>query len=207
MTNATLGASGLWVGTRTGASDISTLTYRFFFLPHPMTPWTIAAFSYRSKNPVLCSVGIYPRPHIGTKAQMAVLPNLKVRRVLGPPPKMAQYSTGQGQNTWIISSYILLWRMVVVSMSFTLWKRKKYFFLKPGIYINHSVRYHSFTLKLLLVAQPLLEMFLGSMTHLNEYLEIFTFASVPDISMYTGQKNSCVLLSSRISKKLKQSKL
>ena len=32
MTDATLGASGLWLGTRTGADGTATLTKSFFFL-------------------------------------------------------------------------------------------------------------------------------------------------------------------------------
>ena len=39
MTDATLGASGLWLGTRTGAGGTATLTKRFFW-PQPMAPCT-----------------------------------------------------------------------------------------------------------------------------------------------------------------------
>ena len=33
-------ASGIWLGTRTGAGGTSTLTEFFFFWPQPMAPWT-----------------------------------------------------------------------------------------------------------------------------------------------------------------------
>ena len=36
--DATLGASGLWLGTQTGEGGIATLTK--FFWPQPMAPWT-----------------------------------------------------------------------------------------------------------------------------------------------------------------------
>ena len=39
VTDATVGASALWLGTRTGAGGTATLT-EFFFWPHPMAPWT-----------------------------------------------------------------------------------------------------------------------------------------------------------------------
>ena len=39
VTDATLGASGLWLGTRTGAGGTATLTESFFW-PRPMAPWT-----------------------------------------------------------------------------------------------------------------------------------------------------------------------
>ena len=39
VTDATLGASGLWLGTRTGAAGTATLTESFFW-PQPMAPWT-----------------------------------------------------------------------------------------------------------------------------------------------------------------------
>ena len=39
VTEATLGASGLWLGTRTGAGGTATLTESFFW-PQPMAPWT-----------------------------------------------------------------------------------------------------------------------------------------------------------------------
>ena len=38
VTDATLVASGLWLGTRTGAGGTDTLTK--FFWPQPMAPWT-----------------------------------------------------------------------------------------------------------------------------------------------------------------------
>ena len=38
VTDATLEASGLWLGTRTGAGVTATLTK--FFWPQPMAPWT-----------------------------------------------------------------------------------------------------------------------------------------------------------------------
>ena len=37
VTDTTLGASGLWLGTRTGASGTATLTEKFFW-PQPMVP-------------------------------------------------------------------------------------------------------------------------------------------------------------------------
>ena len=37
--DAFLGASGLWLGTRTGAGGTATLT-ESFFCPQPMAPWT-----------------------------------------------------------------------------------------------------------------------------------------------------------------------
>ena len=40
VTDATLGASDLWLGTRTGAGSTATLTESFFFWPQPMAPWT-----------------------------------------------------------------------------------------------------------------------------------------------------------------------
>ena len=40
MTDATLGASGLWLGTRTGAGGTATLAESFFFWPQPMAPST-----------------------------------------------------------------------------------------------------------------------------------------------------------------------
>ena len=39
VTDATIGASGLWLGTRTGAGGTATLTESFFW-PQPMAPWT-----------------------------------------------------------------------------------------------------------------------------------------------------------------------
>ena len=39
VTDATLGASGLWLGTRTGAGSTATRTESFFW-PQPMAPWT-----------------------------------------------------------------------------------------------------------------------------------------------------------------------
>ena len=39
VTYVTLGASDLWLGTRTGAGDIATLTESFFW-PQPMAPMT-----------------------------------------------------------------------------------------------------------------------------------------------------------------------
>ena len=40
VTDETLGASGLWLGTRTGAGSTATLTeIFFFFLSQPMAPW------------------------------------------------------------------------------------------------------------------------------------------------------------------------
>ena len=39
VTDATLGASDLWLGTQTGAGGIATLTKTFFW-PQPMAPWT-----------------------------------------------------------------------------------------------------------------------------------------------------------------------
>ena len=39
VTDATLGASGLWLGTRTGAGGTATLTESFFW-PQPMALWT-----------------------------------------------------------------------------------------------------------------------------------------------------------------------
>ena len=39
VTDATLGASGLWLGTRTGAGGTATLTESLFW-PQPMAPWT-----------------------------------------------------------------------------------------------------------------------------------------------------------------------
>ena len=39
VTDSTLGASGLWLGTRTGAGGTATLTESFFW-PQPMAPWT-----------------------------------------------------------------------------------------------------------------------------------------------------------------------
>ena len=39
LTDETLGASGLWLGTRTGAGGTATLTKSFFW-PQPMAPWT-----------------------------------------------------------------------------------------------------------------------------------------------------------------------
>ena len=39
MTDATLGASGLWLGTRTGVGGTATLTESFSW-PQPMAPWT-----------------------------------------------------------------------------------------------------------------------------------------------------------------------
>ena len=39
MTDVTLGASGLWLGTQTGAGGTATLTESFFWL-QPMAPWT-----------------------------------------------------------------------------------------------------------------------------------------------------------------------
>ena len=38
VTDATLGASGLWLGTQTGAGGTTTLTKLFWLLP--MNPWT-----------------------------------------------------------------------------------------------------------------------------------------------------------------------
>ena len=38
VTDATLGASCLWLGTRTGAGVTATLTASFW--PQPMAPWT-----------------------------------------------------------------------------------------------------------------------------------------------------------------------
>ena len=38
-TDVVLGASDLWLGTRTGAGGTATLTERFFW-PQPMAPWT-----------------------------------------------------------------------------------------------------------------------------------------------------------------------
>ena len=41
LTDETLGASGLWLGTRTGADGTATLNESlFFFWPQPMAPWT-----------------------------------------------------------------------------------------------------------------------------------------------------------------------
>ena len=40
VTDATLGASALWLGTRIGAGGTATLTKSFFFWPQPMAPWT-----------------------------------------------------------------------------------------------------------------------------------------------------------------------
>ena len=37
-TDVTLGESGLWLGTRTGAGGTVTLTKKFFW-PQPMAPW------------------------------------------------------------------------------------------------------------------------------------------------------------------------
>ena len=39
VTDVTLGASGLWLGTRTGASGTATLAKRFFW-PQSMASWT-----------------------------------------------------------------------------------------------------------------------------------------------------------------------
>ena len=39
VTEMTLGASGLWLGTRTGAGGTATLAWCFFW-PQPMAPWT-----------------------------------------------------------------------------------------------------------------------------------------------------------------------
>ena len=36
-----LGASGLWLGTRTGAGNTATLTNSFFFLFFPRSPWLL----------------------------------------------------------------------------------------------------------------------------------------------------------------------
>ena len=38
VTEATLGTSGLWLGTRTGSGGTATVT--IFFLPQPMALWT-----------------------------------------------------------------------------------------------------------------------------------------------------------------------
>ena len=38
VTDVTIGASGLWLGTRTGAGGTTTLTESFFW-PQPMAPW------------------------------------------------------------------------------------------------------------------------------------------------------------------------
>ena len=41
VTDATLGASRLWLETPTGAGGTATLTESFFFFfPQPMAPWT-----------------------------------------------------------------------------------------------------------------------------------------------------------------------
>ena len=39
VTDATLGASGFWLGIRTGVGGTATLTESFFW-PQPMAPWT-----------------------------------------------------------------------------------------------------------------------------------------------------------------------
>ena len=39
LTDETLGASGLWIGTRTGAGGTAKLTESFFW-PQPMASWT-----------------------------------------------------------------------------------------------------------------------------------------------------------------------
>ena len=39
MTDATLGTSDLWLGTRTGAGGTATIT-KFFFFAQSMPPWT-----------------------------------------------------------------------------------------------------------------------------------------------------------------------
>ena len=47
VTDATLGASGLWLGTRTGADGTATLTESFFW-PQPMAPWELLPRNSRS---------------------------------------------------------------------------------------------------------------------------------------------------------------
>ena len=49
VTDATLGASGLWLGTRTGAGGTVTLTKSFLW-PQPMAPWTAGCLVAR-KHP------------------------------------------------------------------------------------------------------------------------------------------------------------
>ena len=45
LTDETLGASGLWQGTRTGAGGTATLNESFFW-PQPMSPWTTGGLVY-----------------------------------------------------------------------------------------------------------------------------------------------------------------
>ena len=45
MTDATLGARGLWLGTRTGVGGTATLTESFFW-PQPMFPWTTGPVAF-----------------------------------------------------------------------------------------------------------------------------------------------------------------
>ena len=44
-TDVTLGASGHWLGTRTGAGGTATLTESFFW-PQPMAPWTTGLHTF-----------------------------------------------------------------------------------------------------------------------------------------------------------------
>ena len=47
-TDATLGTSGLWLGTRTGIGGTATLTKSFFW-PQPMAPCTTGTLSYSGR--------------------------------------------------------------------------------------------------------------------------------------------------------------
>ena len=49
VTDATLGSSGLWLGTRTGAVGTATLTESFFW-PQPMVPWTAGHQKLRASD-------------------------------------------------------------------------------------------------------------------------------------------------------------
>ena len=49
MTDETLGASGLWLGTRTRAGGTASLTESFFW-PQPMAPWTTGSEGFKPEH-------------------------------------------------------------------------------------------------------------------------------------------------------------
>ena len=58
-TDVTFGASGLWIGTRTGAGGTAALT-ESFFRPQPMAPWATGSFEKRETTSTCSFTRIKP---------------------------------------------------------------------------------------------------------------------------------------------------